>query len=212
MATTHSQRPVRMEYTHTTSVKTTSLGLADLVIKHSRCPWFHQKAVALVALIRLIYLFMILLYYTLRVKGNVMLMCICVSPSGYFLLIPLINFRRNLMGTPNVTVTSLSLPVPIPKVTFSNFSRRQALYTGFCYHRQSIRNSVKFAVTFIPTHYSPSPKFWTLYRSELTYHLRVVNHRRHKSSGSHDGTYAVWDEFILTFLRKMMPPSARRLN
>jgi hypothetical protein len=84
IATTNSQKPVRIEYTHTTSVKTTSLGLAQLVIKHSRSPWFHQKAVALVGLIRLIYLFMVLLYYALRVKGNTMLMCICVSPSGCF--------------------------------------------------------------------------------------------------------------------------------
>jgi hypothetical protein len=85
MSTTNSQRPVRMEYTHITSVKMTSLGLAHLVIKHSRSPWFHQKPVALVGLIRLIYLFMVLLYYALRVKGNTMLMCICVSPSGCFI-------------------------------------------------------------------------------------------------------------------------------
>jgi len=57
MVTSNSQKPVRMEYTHTRSVKTTSLGLAHLVIKHSRSPWFQKTAVALVGLIRFIYLF-----------------------------------------------------------------------------------------------------------------------------------------------------------
>lgn len=80
MGTTNSQKPVRMEYTHTTSVKTTSLGLAHLTIKPSRSPWFHQKAVVLVGLVWLIYL----LYYALGVTGNMMLRCICVSPSGCF--------------------------------------------------------------------------------------------------------------------------------
>jgi hypothetical protein len=56
MATTNSQKPARLEYTHTTSVKTTFLGLAHIVIKHSRSPWFHQKAVVIVGLIRLNYL------------------------------------------------------------------------------------------------------------------------------------------------------------
>jgi hypothetical protein len=38
------------------SVNVTSLGIAHLVIKHSISPWFHQQAVALVGLMRLIYL------------------------------------------------------------------------------------------------------------------------------------------------------------
>jgi hypothetical protein len=89
MATTNSQKPVRMEYTHTTSVKTTSLGLAHLVIKHSRSSWFHKKAVALVGLIGLIYLFIYdfiygFTFYASRVKDDTMLMCVCVSPSGCF--------------------------------------------------------------------------------------------------------------------------------
>jgi len=67
MATTNSQKPVRMEYTQTTSVKTTSLGLAHLVIKHSRSSWFHKKAVALVGLIGLIYLWFYLSFYFLCV-------------------------------------------------------------------------------------------------------------------------------------------------
>jgi hypothetical protein len=92
MATTNIQKPVRMEYTHITSVKTTSIGLTHIVIKHSLSPWFHEKPVALVGLIGhiylliylFIYLFIVLLYYALHVKENTMLMCICVSPSGCF--------------------------------------------------------------------------------------------------------------------------------
>jgi hypothetical protein len=48
---TNSQKPARMEYTHT-SVKGTSIGIAHLVIKHSSSPCFHQEAVALMGLIR----------------------------------------------------------------------------------------------------------------------------------------------------------------
>ena len=51
----NSQIPVRMEYTHTTSVKATSLGIVHLVIKTRAIPWFNKKAVALIGLIRLIY-------------------------------------------------------------------------------------------------------------------------------------------------------------
>jgi hypothetical protein len=54
---TNSQKPERMEYIHRTSVKATSLGTAHLVIKHSSSLWFHQEAVALMGLTRLIYLF-----------------------------------------------------------------------------------------------------------------------------------------------------------
>lgn len=39
---TRSQKPVRMEHTHTTSVKATSPGISQPVVKHSRSPWFHQ--------------------------------------------------------------------------------------------------------------------------------------------------------------------------
>lgn len=51
----NSQRPLRMEYTHTISVKATSLGIADLVIKTTAIPRFNKKAVVLIGLIRLIY-------------------------------------------------------------------------------------------------------------------------------------------------------------
>jgi hypothetical protein len=51
---TNSQNPTSMEQINTTSVKATCLGTAHLVIKHSRSPWFHQEAVALMGLIRLI--------------------------------------------------------------------------------------------------------------------------------------------------------------
>lgn len=36
------------------------LGIGHLVVKHCSCPWFHQRAVALVGLIRLLYLFVCL--------------------------------------------------------------------------------------------------------------------------------------------------------
>jgi hypothetical protein len=39
---TRSQKPLRMKYTHSTSVKATSPGISQLVVKHSRSPWFHQ--------------------------------------------------------------------------------------------------------------------------------------------------------------------------
>jgi hypothetical protein len=35
-------------------VDATSLGITRLVIKDSSCPWFHQEAIALMGLIRLI--------------------------------------------------------------------------------------------------------------------------------------------------------------
>ena len=57
------QKLVRMEYTHITSVKTTEIGLAHIVIKHSRSSWFYEKPVALVGLIRLIYLFIYVFTY-----------------------------------------------------------------------------------------------------------------------------------------------------
>jgi hypothetical protein len=43
-----------------TSVKATSLGLAQLVIQRTSSPWFHQEAVALMGLITFIYLFIFL--------------------------------------------------------------------------------------------------------------------------------------------------------
>jgi hypothetical protein len=54
---TNSQNPVRLRYTHATSLTTTSLQIADLVIKKLSCSWFHQEAIALMELILLIYLF-----------------------------------------------------------------------------------------------------------------------------------------------------------
>jgi hypothetical protein len=54
---TRSPKPGRMGYTHTASVKATSLGIAHLVIKHSSSPGFYQEAVTFMGLIRLIYLF-----------------------------------------------------------------------------------------------------------------------------------------------------------
>jgi hypothetical protein len=52
---TRSQKPVRMEYTYKTSVKATSPGISQPVVKHSRSPWFNQQVVAFKALTRLIY-------------------------------------------------------------------------------------------------------------------------------------------------------------
>jgi hypothetical protein len=54
------QKLVQMEDMHTTSVKATSLGKANLLIKQLSSPWFHQEANALMGLIRLIYLFLYL--------------------------------------------------------------------------------------------------------------------------------------------------------
>jgi len=42
------------------SIKTTSLGITNLVINHSSSPCYHQEAFALMGLIRLIYLFICL--------------------------------------------------------------------------------------------------------------------------------------------------------
>jgi hypothetical protein len=47
---TNSQKPARMEYTQTTSVKATSLGIAHSVIKHSNSSCFHHEAPALIGL------------------------------------------------------------------------------------------------------------------------------------------------------------------
>jgi hypothetical protein len=71
-------------------------------------------------LIRLIYFFMVFLYYALRVQENTMLMHMCVNPSGCCIVISLISSRRNLLGTSNVAVTSLSLSSHIPNVPISN--------------------------------------------------------------------------------------------
>jgi hypothetical protein len=54
---TNSQIPVRMRYTHATSLTATSLQIADLVIKKLSCRWFHLEAIALMELILRIYLF-----------------------------------------------------------------------------------------------------------------------------------------------------------
>jgi len=54
---TNSQQLVQTGYTYTSSVKMISLGIAHLVIKHLSCPCFHQEAIILMGLIRLIYLF-----------------------------------------------------------------------------------------------------------------------------------------------------------
>jgi hypothetical protein len=59
---TNSQKPARMEYIYTTSVKETSLEIAHLVMVQFCSPCFHQQAVALLRLIRLIYLFIIYLF------------------------------------------------------------------------------------------------------------------------------------------------------
>jgi hypothetical protein len=52
---TKSQKLERIEWIHTAFVKSTYVGTAHLVMKHSSSPWFHQKVVALMGLIRLIY-------------------------------------------------------------------------------------------------------------------------------------------------------------
>ena len=57
---TKSQKLERMEYTQITSVKATSLGLAQLKIQRTSSPWFHQEAVALIGLNTFIYLFIYL--------------------------------------------------------------------------------------------------------------------------------------------------------
>jgi hypothetical protein len=59
-----SQKPVRMEFSHRISVKSTSLGIAHLLIKHSGSVWFHQRAVAVMALITVVYLFF---FYVMKV-------------------------------------------------------------------------------------------------------------------------------------------------
>jgi hypothetical protein len=45
---------------HDPRVSTSCLGIGHLVVKHWSSPWFHQRAVALVGLIRLLYLFICL--------------------------------------------------------------------------------------------------------------------------------------------------------
>jgi hypothetical protein len=56
-AVKNSQKSTRNEHTHTTHAKATSLGIAHLVTKHSSFLRYHQKAVALMKLNGLIYLF-----------------------------------------------------------------------------------------------------------------------------------------------------------
>jgi hypothetical protein len=46
-----------MEYTHTTSIKVAFLGIDHLVIKYWSSLCFYQKAIALMGIIGLIYLF-----------------------------------------------------------------------------------------------------------------------------------------------------------
>jgi hypothetical protein len=46
-----------MEYTHTTSIKVAFLDIDHLVIKYWSSPWFYQRAVVLMGIIGLIYLF-----------------------------------------------------------------------------------------------------------------------------------------------------------
>ena len=41
-------------------VNASCLGIGHLMVKHCSCPWFHQRAVALVGLIRLLHLFICL--------------------------------------------------------------------------------------------------------------------------------------------------------
>jgi hypothetical protein len=47
---------------HVSSVNATSLGTAHLVTEHSSSPWSHPEVVALIGLIRLIYLLFYLLF------------------------------------------------------------------------------------------------------------------------------------------------------
>lgn len=59
---TNSQKPGRLGYTHTASVKATSLGIAHLGAEHPNSRWFHQEPVAVMGLVGLVYLFMHLYY------------------------------------------------------------------------------------------------------------------------------------------------------
>jgi hypothetical protein len=46
-----------MEYTHTTSIKVAFIDIDHLVIKYWSSPWFYQRAIVLMGIIGLIYLF-----------------------------------------------------------------------------------------------------------------------------------------------------------
>lgn len=152
------------------------------------------------------------LYYAWCVKGNAMLKHMCVSPSECFTSETDYWFAKKLIVDAlrrcNVPVTSNSYSEgPIFE---SRPDDRLSLLTSVIIVGP-FGTQLSLQSLFIKTH-STVALLWTLCSSELTCLLRVVNNRRHESTGSHDGIYTAYEKFILTFRRKVMPPSSRRLN
>lgn len=137
-----------------------------------------------------------------------MLMHMSVSPSGCFTSETDYWFAKKLTGDAlrrcNVAVTSNSYSEgPIFE---SRPDDRLSLLTSVIIFGPS-STQLSLQSLFIPNHYSTVALLWTLCSSELACLLRVVNRRGHESTG-----YTVYDKVILTFRRKVMPPSSRRLN